>query len=156
MSESARFTKEIPLEDGKQVLDVEITVTLRPRAEGANFKAFIGLLNNHVPSKERRGWMQKAHGGQDSGLLERLSAEIRAAYPEVLEDRLTTRAARDPGPKLRTTGGGRATILEYIDTTVPEEDRPQLRADLEKTSDDPANLGELYSTILDLYGRGRR
>jgi hypothetical protein len=113
------------------------TTSTKAKAGPMTFQQFIALINESVPSNARAAWMQKAQGGKDPNLLGQLTAEIRAAYPQ---------------GKDTPTGSPeeqRIAVMEYINTIVPEPDRPSLRADLEKIADD--ELGLALQQLKDRY-----
>jgi|GEM_PF-518475 len=113
--------------------------TTRAPAGPVSFSTFIETLNSAVPSKGRAGWMQKAQGGKDQTLLGRLIAEIRAAYPQ------GAAIPEDSPERLRIDA------MEYINSAVPEPDRPTLRKDLEKIEDDA--VAAFLSGLRDRYER---
>jgi hypothetical protein len=114
-----------------------------PAAEPAfvsvrGFPDYVALVNSdQVPQKDRPAWMQKAKGGKDAALLEALAAEIRTTYSGAS-------AAAKGSDALRVE------IMEYINTIVPEADRPPLRADLQEIPDE--QLAQAKSELQARYG----
>jgi hypothetical protein len=111
------------------------TTHTTPTAGTMSFQQYIVLLNEGVPSGDRFGWMKKANGGQDTALLARLAADIKIAYPQ-------------GSSSARTSEDKRIAVMEFINTVVPEPDRPYLRTTLEKIEDK-----DLDDTLSELKAR---
>lgn len=112
-----------------------------------DFRGFIALINERVPSKERPEWMKRAQGGKDLALLERLAAEIVEHY---VDAKVTPAEppASDGEPALDDL---RIEIMEFIGAIVPEADRPAARKRLEETPADRKALEALAAALRGEY-----